>query len=82
MLFLGPSKMRMNQKTHQLKQYKTRGHVGPFGIAIVVNITFSKCARVKKERTSENRMNQGIGVHRNAETLKFREVGFNILEAS
>ena len=33
-LFLGPSKMRMTQKTHQLKQYKTRGHAGPFGVAI------------------------------------------------
>ena len=33
-LFLGPSKMRTNQKTHQLKQYKIRGHVGPFGVAI------------------------------------------------
>ena len=35
--------------------------MGPFSEAIKVNITFSKCARVK-ERTSENRMNQGIGV--------------------
>ena len=34
MLFLGPRKMRTNQKTHQLKQYKTRGHVGLFGVAI------------------------------------------------
>ena len=32
--FFGPSKMRTNQKTHQLKQYKPRGHVGPFGVAI------------------------------------------------
>ena len=61
MSFLGPSKMRMNQKTHQLKQYKTRGHVDPFDGAIKINITFSKCARVK-ERKSENRRNQGIGV--------------------
>ena len=28
--FLGPSKMRTSQKTHQLNQYKTRGDVGPF----------------------------------------------------
>ena len=33
---LGPSKMRTNQKTHQLKQYKTRGHVGLFSVAIKV----------------------------------------------
>ena len=35
------------------------GIVGPFG-ASILNITLSKCARVK-ERTSENRTNQGQG---------------------